>query len=534
MIALHRTRRDASMTHWSTYSRWHEPRINADALAAYLDTTTDWIEHCLAEGKPYVPAPADRQFGHPRWTEHQVFTTILSRYPQLADRVPRLFPTTDDARPAQFRTAEPVDLGDGSFGARGTFVVHYWEPADGRGVVAIAYPTDYVDAVRVDEAAAALLDRIDASAVAVVCGMQERLPFEIGQYQPLIGVADHSTTVLSNGRWGWFNLPALLNTDIPWWPLGLTDYDAMLTWRPGDPIRRLQATDRGASAAWLTHAAHTAEDDTKQALATIASWIDYSICHANRLTPDGRDDMPERPGLIRAAIAEIPPYHTEYTAAEVALALHHLVEDPTTAYWAVRTGLMYDAWMPLAGFHVLVIDRDRLSRLGHEWCNRLTPVPTHRRNELGFSLLTSMMNGRDASPQQWWSDPLNPDTWAISDDNGTLFATIGTRVPARGHLCEVTVGHPLDKRPGEQLVFFRDSHDNTWPMPTTRISYYCSGSDDDHADRLASSLVTLADNAADDTSHCHDDAITDTELRHYIATTRPPFTLTRTDIERLR
>lgn len=534
MIALRRTRqKNEQMTHWSTYGRWHELRVGPDALAAYLDETTDWIYRCLSEGRPVIPAPADRQFGWPRWTEHQVFTTIVNRYPHLADRVPRLFPITDDARPAQFLTAEPVDLGDGSFGARGTFVVHYWEPADGRGVVAIAYPTDYVDAVRPDEAAAALLGRIDATAVAVVCGMQEPLPAEVGQYQPLIGVADHSTTVLSNSRWGWFNLPALLNVDIPWWPLGLTDYDTMLTWRPGDPIRRLQATDRGASAAWLTHAAHTAAGDTKQALTTIASWIDYSICDANRLTPDGRDDTSERPGLIRAAIAEIPPHHTEYTAADAALALHHLVEDPTTAYWTARTGLMYDAWMPLAGFHVLVIDRDRLSRLGHEWCNRLTPVPTHRRSELGFSLLTSMMNGHDASPQQWWSDPLNPEMWAISDDDGTLFATIGTRVPAHGHLCEVTVGHPLDNRLGEQLVFFRDSHDNTWPMPTTQISYYCSGADDVHADRLASSLVTLADNAAGDTSHCHDD-ITDTELRHYIATTRAPFTLIRNDIEKLR
>lgn len=57
MIDLHRTRRDAPMTHWSTYSRWHDPRINTEALATYLDTTTDWIEHCSAEGKPHVNRP---------------------------------------------------------------------------------------------------------------------------------------------------------------------------------------------------------------------------------------------------------------------------------------------------------------------------------------------------------------------------------------------------------------------------------------------------------------------------------------------
>ena len=59
------------------------------------------------------------------------------------------------------------------------------------------------------------------------------------------------------------------------------------------------------------------------------------------------------------------------------------------------------------------------------------------------------MSGKDATAHQWWADPLNPHVWAISDDSGTWYATIGTRVPAWGQLAEVTIGHGS---PGHQAA----------------------------------------------------------------------------------
>lgn len=535
-VAHRRTKKGPKqpMIDWLLHSRWHELRVDRDSFASLLDTTPDWIDHQLAHGCPDIPTPADQRHG-PRWTEHQVFTTVLTLHGEYGNRVPRLFPTDKRQQSARFLTTGRVDIDDGSYGARGPFALHYWQPADDRGVVAIAYPSSYVNSVNPDKAAAELLSRVDASAVVVPCGMSDPLPNgAIGDRQPVVGVADHSTAVLSAGRWRWFDVTALLCTDIPWWPTGLTDIDAILAWRPGDPPRRLQVTDEGACASWLTRASlHAQDPTTRQAFDTIASWVDYRICEAARLTPDGCDDTPQRPGLTRAAIAEIPARHGEYGPREVSTVLHHIVGDPTTAYWAVRTGLMYGAWWPVAGFYILVIDRDELSRLGHEWCNRLVPVSAERHNELGFAILWSIIDAKQGAAQQWWTDPRNPDMWAISDDTGRLFATIGTRVPAYGQLNEVSAGHALTASRGEQLIFFRDSRGDAWPLPTTQLCHYCPGVEGDHAERLANSLAVLADDATADTQQQHDN-IGQTELARYIAATPAPFTLTREQIQAMR
>jgi hypothetical protein len=58
-----------------------------------------------------------------------------------------------------------------------------------------------------------------------------------------------------------------------------------------------------------------------------------------------------------------------------------------------------------------------------------------------------------------------------------------------------------------------------------RLRRDCAGVEGDHAERLASSLATLADNATADTAHRHND-IRGTELERYIAATPAPFTLT--------
>jgi hypothetical protein len=120
-----------------------------------------------------------------------VFTTILTRYPDLADHVPRLFPIDENQQPAQFLTTHLVDLGGGSYGARGPFALHYWQPADYQGVVAIAYPSSYLNSIHPEKATAALLARVDVSALVVSCAMADPLPNgEIGDRQPVVGVDD--------------------------------------------------------------------------------------------------------------------------------------------------------------------------------------------------------------------------------------------------------------------------------------------------------------------------------------------------------
>lgn len=160
------------MTDWLQHSRWHELRIDAGAFADFLDTTYG----ALAQGTPCFPEPADRRFG-PRWTEYQVFTTILGHYPALADRVPRWFPDPATAlAPAQFLGAESVSLGGGADTLRDQFAAHYWQPADERGVLAIAYPRNYVHATNPETLADDLLKTLAVSAVIVPCGQSTTLP----------------------------------------------------------------------------------------------------------------------------------------------------------------------------------------------------------------------------------------------------------------------------------------------------------------------------------------------------------------------
>ena len=94
-----------------------------------------------------------------------------------------------------------------------------------------------------------------------------------------------------------------------------------------------------SAAASLTRAGSGGGDAVESVFTTIAAWLDYQICDGNGLTPDGRDFICERPGIVRAAIADIPPYHPEFGPDHVATALHHIVEDPTTAYWHTSTGV---------------------------------------------------------------------------------------------------------------------------------------------------------------------------------------------------
>jgi hypothetical protein len=163
------------------------------------------------------------------------------------------------------------------------------------------------------------------------------------------------------------------------------------------------------------------------------------------------------------------------------------------------------------------LDRDQVSRLGHEWCNGLIPVTGRRSNELGFALLWSMMSGKDAAAHQWWADPLNPHVWAISDDSGTLYATIGTRVPAWGQLAEVTIGHPLARTGASSWCSSETATATPGRCPPPTSPTTAAGADDEyHGHRMASSLATLCDNA-----------VRGTGLERFIASTPAQDTHTR-------
>ncbi|MDT5050054.1 MAG: hypothetical protein QOG75_5958 [Mycobacterium sp.] len=533
------------MDQWTRYAQWHRPRLRAQDVARFFDMTVEVIEGDVAAGSVYFPAPQESAFDDgPRWSEYAVFSVIRQRYPHLAHRIPRLFPESEAVAAAQFVSARAVDLGRGALGVvGGQYAVHTWYPGDGGGAVAIAYHADSTprpyDGAAQGHVAQALLHHLQVSAAIVPTPGQALVyadePGSGGQ--PQVQVADRSSSTLSD--WAWFDVVALLRVDVPWWPGGLADLDAMLAWQPGAEPQRVHPQANGAAAAWITKAgADGGAEATRRAFDAVAAWADYKLCRQWSLEPDGTavwQDIRERPGLVRAAVPHVAGSLREPTDAELRRVLHHVVDDREVSAAATHTAAVTDLWSALIAGHVIVINRDACTKLVHEFCHRLEPVPAAHRRALGFGRIASFMGGIDVAPAQYWRDPYNPDMWIISDSQGTMYATIGYAVPAYGQLAELTVGHALDDRHGEQVVFFRDCHGRPWPMPTTRRGYYmCGGSDHGSANELTSSVLTLLEDAAADTRNVGLDDIAGTALQHYFATTPPPIHISGHDLAAMR
>ena len=148
--------------------------------------------------------------------------------------------------------------------------------------------------------------------------------------------------------------------------------------------------------------------------------------------------------------------------------------------------LSFSVLYPAITSALLTIDPTRCSRLAQEWCQRLTEVDPAHTNEIGYHWVAYAMDGKQ--PCRWWRDPLNAAVWAISDADGVIHATVGTRVPARGRLEEFAVE---DHHP-----FFCDSAGNSFPVPSADgTAHSTRGSS---ATRLTATILALMDDAARD------------------------------------
>ena len=140
-----------------------------------------------------------------------------------------------------------------------------------------AYPASYIWTWEPEDAATALLERIDVSAVAVPTARVRREERRWARVNRVSGWPIDRAPCCPKGGGHGLTLPTMLCTDIPWWPLGLTNVDAMAAWRPGDPLRRLKATDDQRAAEWLIRAGSGAGAAVESVFTTIAAWLDYQI-----------------------------------------------------------------------------------------------------------------------------------------------------------------------------------------------------------------------------------------------------------------
>jgi hypothetical protein len=510
------------VSRWDDHAWWFEPHFDIDRVARFLDIQPASVRRYLTEHGSF-PEPAEQRSGRNYWTPAAVFRYAAGNAkPGVRGRILRLCPLDDSLGPARFLESQLVEL-------RGVvYVLHSWEPADGRGRVGIAYPKDFQPFPLGNEEAPEhlLAMRPDLAAITVP-------KWPPGKFydpsQPRIYVADRGGLDWYPWEVGWFDLVALLRVDLPWWSYGLTDTGAMNAWRPGAPAARIRPRVREFSAEPLDRCRPHDGSDTDQAIAIVADYLDHQLAAAFGISHGGHDEFQPRPGFHHAAVAAIPDTHPASPSASVIRqALHGHVDDKGQAVSALYTARSFDALLPVITPSILKVDRDQCSCLAHEWCHRLVLVDPADHNELGFIWVEHVIKeDDDKTPHQWWHDPLNLDVWAISATDGTTYATIGSRMPARGRAEEATIE--------KWMPFFRDSAGNPFPLPVTQSGLHVCGYDGSSPLHLAATLLALLPDAATDAYQLQPDvpAVRATGLFELISTFHETTSLSRDDLETL-
>ncbi|KDP00254.1 hypothetical protein [Mycobacterium avium] len=505
------------MNVWQQGSAWFQPALGIDRVAELLDIQPASVRRYLTDHSGF-PEPTDQRGNRNFWTPAAIYRHVWDTKPRLRQSIPRLCPLADDIPPAEFIESEVIET-------RGlTYVLHTWEPGDRRGRVGVAYAKDFQ---RIDDVAVAHLLSLRPHLSAVTLAKSATAALQEPRH-PQIVVADHAGTDWYPPREiGWQDLTALLQVDLPWWSYGLTDVDAMNRWRPGTPVAHIRPHVADFTADHFERCRPLDGSPADRALAEIADATDRALAAAFGIWPSGQDQLPNRPGLQHAAIAVLSPRPPGPVSPDVIRdALRYRVDDKDLAVRAVDTARGFEVVHPAITHELLTIDRDHCSRLAHEWCHRLTAVEPARCNEIGYHWVTHTM---DQQPYQWWRDPLNTTVWAISAaDDGTTYATLGTRMPARGRIEELAIE---DRRP-----FFRDSAGNTFPVPSADGGIHRT--DGSSATRLTATILALMDDASRDIFHAdHDRDVLDTEatgLYEAICDSHDTVILSRSDLEELR
>lgn len=522
---------------WASGTRWYDASLDASDVAAILGMAEGSVRQYAAKPdlSPGFPQPVVRASGRPSlWTPDQIFGYIRDARPQSLDRIPRLYCRADNG-PAAFMYAEVRGI-ESLSAALGQsvveFAVHVWNPADGRGLIAVAYPGPHSFWGSPWAYAAALLADLPPAITAVALVTNEVVGRGDGGWQGAIGVAERGRPALEelgvsfpvkarDGRvpvaeMRWNDLANLLRVDIPWWGPLLRDVSSMALWRPGTPRQAIRPRDANLSPANLE----------QLVTAVPAGDIDHVRDLTQRmhrlLEGDHIQVLPvgdvERPGLVQAAeplhvLPHMPPIPA---ADEYRWLLHLPIGDPIIAERAAK------ALSAVPGMDTVVaaVAQVRLADRGPlaaTWMAQLEPVTGAQTTELGFAYMRHRTVGSDARNIRYYRHPQNNDGWIVMFDDpvhGTvLYLSLTTHVAAVGVLTEFELNG--------NTAFFRDSAGTVWPMPT-ESSGYSSGYAGTGPQELFRAVRALSIDAAMDLRHSpHVRKDTD-PLWKYLRTTPPP------------
>lgn len=514
--------------YWIERTDWYKPRLDVKGLARILDLREDTARQYITRGAGGFPVPLVREHGGNLFSPDQAYQYILAERPQLRARVPRMWCPLTPMNPGIFLHGERVSI-ETRPDHVAEFGVHLWQPSDNRGPIAVAYPAPLPQPAW--PYAHKLLKKLpDVEAVAVVTSEIQYMV--TGKYQAALAVAQRSTAsaeVLAlpgqrihgsmdkNGwsaiEYGWADLANLLRQDIPWWSTHLRDIDDIVNWTPGREIHKVRP--RGViytESALRRLIAHTPPADTTR-LSDLTDRI-------NRIIEDviSSSDLPTaveeaEPGLAQAArtqyrIEEMPE---QPTAEDMTWLLDRPISDQVTAADAIPSLQSAVALFPVVA-GVL-----RFGKFDHpmaaEWLRDLIEPDKTDNTALGFMYIRKHIRSEE-SVVKYWRHRHSKACWIIETDAEVFYATVGTSVPAAGHLTEF-IADP-------DFGFFRDSCGTVWPLPASSDAYYNSGYGGTGPSELLSTVLALRRDAAADVSHSRDSPDKRSPLWRYIQKTPAP------------
>ncbi len=538
---------------WASATNWYTATLDATDIAGILGIAEGSVRQYAAKPdlSPGFPQPAVRISGRPSlWTPDQIFHYIPAARPQCADRIPRLY-CPADTKPAEFMYAEPryIERLSASMGqAVAEFVIHVWNPTDGRGLIAVAYPGPNHPGGSTWGYAASLLADLPESITAVALVTDEVSTRRDG-WQGAIGVAERGRPALDElkitqqlparndraavAEMGWDNLANLLRIDIPWWGPLLRDTQAMCAWRPGTPRQKIRPRDETLSPANLDQLVTAVPAADVESIRDLTQRM-HRLLEGDHIWVLPIGDL-ERPGLIQAAeplhvLPHMPPTPTknEYQAL-----LHLQVADQAIAERACRA-LRNVPGMDDVITTIAPIDLADHGPLAAQWLKQLLkqgPVSGAEATELGFTYMRYNALSSGATNIQYYRQPNNPDSWVIAYDHPEfgpkMYISLATQVDAVGVLTEFEMS--------DTTAFFRDSEQHIWPMPSVRPnSGYNCGYGGTGPEDLFRAVRVLAADAATDLRHSPHPPMEHDPLWKHIRTTQAPLVVTESQLATLR
>lgn len=523
--------------HWQSLSRWFTPSLTATGFAKKLGTSEASVRQHLAQN-PDFPPPLERGFRN-RWSEAQCYDFLARYHPKpRSDRgavstVPRLYHPGAGLAPARFVAGEVVSVQAAS-GRPRRWPVHLWEPADGRGQVAVAYTASGRESG--EHWAPRLLGALRKSSTVVVitdgtCSLPD------GSAQPEVIVADRigkrgAEVSAALWRFGWFDVAHLLRVDLPWWPSTLRNIDAIAAWRPGHERQALRPVNDYYNERTLLRLIDGATDESAPSARYIAENLNRRI--EGQICSSTGPDVPggvERRGLIQAAY---PRFHsTELPAPPLDWEMRTLLSlrVPNRADRHAAMILLNDRDELLPNIGCTIRSDTHRGPLAQEWVNRLKPIGTDPESLGSLFAQAKLTDQQLASGQwSWWEDYENPDCWAIRSIDDIVDATVGTRIP--GINGRWLVEFELAETESGQSAFFRDNKGWVWPIPSMRAVYFNSGYGGTGPQNLVEAVTALRTNAGADMRFAAP-MIEESPLSDLIFDTSPPLAVSAEELDRL-